>query len=70
MKFAYRHAFVAALCAFSPAVAWAQTSESQSSTGDSSSYYLTDAVADPAQGSPSDQAVAPVQGPTCDMEAA
>jgi hypothetical protein len=69
MKIAYRHAFVAALCALCPAVAWAQTSESQSSTGDSSSYYLTDAVADPAQGSPSDQAT-PTQGPTCDMEAA
>ena len=57
MKIAFRHAFVAALCALCPAVAWAQSSE-----GDSNSYYLTDAVEQP-QSSPSDAPVAPVQGP-------
>ncbi|MCE9526331.1 MAG: porin, partial [Planctomycetales bacterium] len=70
MKFAYRHAFVAALCALSPAVAWAQSSESQSSEGDANSYYITDAVDPAAPGSPSDLAVPSVQGPTSDLEAA
>lgn len=64
MKIAFRHAFVAALCALSPAFAWAQSSE-----GDSNSYYLTDAVDQP-QSSPSDAPVAPVQGPVTDMAAA
>ncbi|MBC7855094.1 MAG: outer membrane beta-barrel protein [Pirellulaceae bacterium] len=75
MRIAYRHAFVAALCALSPAVAWAQSSEAQTvevqtSTGDSSTYYLSDAVDQPAR-SPSDQPVVPVnqvaQGPACDV---
>lgn len=64
MKIAFRHAFVAALCAFSPAVAWAQSSE-----GDLNSYYLTDAV-DQGEGSPSDVPVAPIQGPVSEMAAA
>ncbi|MFN0021914.1 MAG: outer membrane beta-barrel protein [Pirellulaceae bacterium] len=71
MKVAYRHVFVVALCALCPAVAWAQSSESQSPEGGTNSYYITDAVDPAAPGSPSDQAVAPVQGPVCgDMEAA
>ncbi len=77
MRIAYRHAFVAALCALCPAVAWAQSSESQTvelqtSAGDSSTYYLSDAVGQP-ESSPSDQPMAPagvVQGPGCDMAAA
>jgi hypothetical protein len=68
MRIAYRHVFVAALYALCPAVAWAQSSEAQSSAGDSGSYFITDA--DQPQGSPSDQPTAPVdgmvQGPACD----
>ncbi len=68
MRIAYRHVFVAALCALCPAVAWAQSSETQSSGEGSGSYFLTDA--DQPQGSPSDQTVTPVSGsvqaPVCD----
>jgi Putative beta-barrel porin-2, OmpL-like. bbp2 len=75
MRIAYRHALVAALCAFCPALAWAQ-----SSPDDSNTYFLSDAQQ--PQGSPSDQVVVPatgvahgsvcdaVQGPSCDLAAA
>ena len=66
MRIAYRHVFVAALCALCPAVAWAETTEAQSSAGDTGSYFITDA--DQPQGSPSDQPMVAgaVQGPVCD----
>ena len=65
MKIAYRHVLVAALCAvLCPAVVRAQSSPE----GDGNTYFITDAV-DQATTSPSDQSVAPVQGPVCDGSA-
>jgi hypothetical protein len=68
MRIAFRHAFVAALCAFCPAVAWAQSSETQLPA---EVYTLSDA-SQPSN-SPSDQPMAPMaaalEGPACDGSA-